>query len=70
MQALSAADVISSAIERTGLLFGPFEWEKFLKLCIVAVFTFHGGRFQALGEILSSPPLPAPPPPVIELGTG
>jgi hypothetical protein len=40
MQALSATDAISPAVQRTrNLLFRPFEWGTFLKLCIVAIFT-------------------------------
>ena len=40
MQVLSATDAISPAVERTrNLLFRPFQWGTFLKLCVVAVFT-------------------------------
>lgn len=40
MQVLSAAQAISPAIERTrNLLFRPFRWGTFLKLCVVAVLT-------------------------------
>jgi hypothetical protein len=40
MQAISATDAITSAIGRTkDLLFRPFQWGSFLKLCAVAVFT-------------------------------
>ena len=40
MQVLSATDAISPAVARTrNLLFRPFEWKTFLKLCIVAIFT-------------------------------
>jgi MFS family permease len=40
MIALSAADAISPAIERTKrFLFHPFEWGTYLKLCAVAVLT-------------------------------
>ena len=40
MQLLSATQAISPAVERTrDLLFRPFQWGTFLKLCAVAVFT-------------------------------
>jgi multisubunit Na+/H+ antiporter MnhC subunit len=40
MQPLSATQAISPAVERTrDLLFRPFQWGTFLKLCAVAVFT-------------------------------
>ena len=40
MQVLSATQAISPAVERTrALLFRPFEWETFIKLCAVAVLT-------------------------------
>lgn len=48
MQVLSAAQAISPAINRTRhLLFSPFKWTTFLKLCAVAVFTEgFGGNFS------------------------
>ena len=48
MQVLSAAQAVSPAIERTRrLLFQPFRWGTFLKLCAVAVFTEgFGGNFN------------------------
>jgi hypothetical protein len=40
MNALSAADAISPAIERTKrYLFRPFQWGPYLKICTVALFT-------------------------------
>jgi hypothetical protein len=40
MQVLSATDALSPAVERTkSLLFRPFRWGTFLKLCAVAIFT-------------------------------
>jgi hypothetical protein len=47
MPAISAADAISPAIERTKkFLFNPFEWGTYLKLCLVAVVTEGlGGNF-------------------------
>ncbi len=40
MYALSAADAISPAIQRTKtFLFKPFKWSTYLKLCLVAVIT-------------------------------
>lgn len=40
MYALSAADAISPAIQRTKIfLFRPFKWGTFLKLCLVAMLT-------------------------------
>jgi hypothetical protein len=48
MQVLSAAQALSPAIERTRrLLFQPFRWGTFLKLCAIAVFTEgFGGNFN------------------------
>jgi VIT1/CCC1 family predicted Fe2+/Mn2+ transporter len=40
MNALSAADAISPAIDRTKrYLFRPFEWGPYLKVCTVAILT-------------------------------
>src|SRR5579862_6558607 len=40
MNALSAADAISPAIERTKrYLFRPFQWGPYLKICLVALVT-------------------------------
>ncbi len=48
MQVLSATQAISPAINRTRhLLFSPFKWTTFLKICAVAVFTEgFGGNFS------------------------
>lgn len=48
MPALSAADAISPAIERTkNLLFRPFRWGTYLKLCVIALLTEGGsGNFN------------------------
>jgi hypothetical protein len=44
MYAISAADCISPAMERTRtLLFRPFSWGTYLKLCLVATITGGGG---------------------------
>jgi len=49
MQAFSATQALSPAIERTkSLLFQPFRWGTYLKLCAVAVFTEElGGNFNS-----------------------
>ncbi len=49
MYAISAADCISPAIERTRtLLFRPFSWGTYLKLCLVATITGGmGGNFSS-----------------------
>jgi hypothetical protein len=40
MFALSAADAISPAVQRTRMfLFRPFRWGTYLKLCLVALIT-------------------------------
>jgi hypothetical protein len=67
MQAYSAADLISPAIQRTRLfLFHPFRWSTFLKLCLVSVLTegfsgnFNvpsGGHSHASGST-TSPSIP------------
>jgi hypothetical protein len=67
MQAYSAADLISPAIQRTRwFLFHPFRWSTFLKLCLVSVLTegfsgnFNfpgGGRSHASGST-TSPAVP------------
>jgi len=48
MPAFSAADAVSPAIERTkNLLFRPFRWGTYLKLCVVALLTEGGsGNFN------------------------
>jgi hypothetical protein len=51
MYVLSAPESIAPAIERTrSLLFRPFRWSSFLKLCAVAVFTegYSSGNFNSL----------------------
>lgn len=60
MYALSAAQALSPAIERTRrLLFSPFRWGTFLKLCAVAVFTEgFGGNFNFSGPSHSSSHIP------------
>jgi len=60
MLVLSAAEALSPAIERTRrLLFSPFRWGTFLKLCAVAVFTEgFGGNFNLSGPS-HSPHTPA-----------
>lgn len=57
MIVLSAAQALSPAIDRTRhLLFSPFRWGTFLKLCAVAVFTEgFGGNFNFSGPNHSSP---------------
>ncbi len=48
MSALSAADAIAPAIQRTRMfLFQPFRWGTFLKLCLVAVVTEGLGNFRS-----------------------
>jgi len=49
MHAISAADAISPAIQRTrNFLFRPFQWSTFLKLCLVALLTEgFGNNFQS-----------------------
>ena len=49
MYAISAADCISPAMDRTRtLLFRPFNWGTYLKLCLVAVITESmGGNFNS-----------------------
>jgi hypothetical protein len=48
MQALSSADAIAPAIQRTtGFLFRPFRWGTFLKLCLVALVTEGLGNFHS-----------------------
>jgi len=51
MQAYSAADLISPAIQRTRwFLFHPFRWSTYLKLCLVSVLTEgFSGNFNAPG---------------------
>jgi hypothetical protein len=51
MQAYSAADLISPAIQRTRwFLFHPFRWSTFLKLCLVSVLTEgFSGNFNVPG---------------------
>jgi hypothetical protein len=60
----SAAQAISPAIERTRrLLFSPFQWGTFLKLCAIAVFTegFGGNyNFSNLGHSSSHPAASSP----------
>ncbi len=48
MRVLSASEALSPAVERTkDLLFRPFQWGTFIKLCAVAVFTEGGtGNFN------------------------
>jgi hypothetical protein len=50
MRAFSAAQALSPAVERTkDLLFRPFRWATFLKLCAVALFTEgSSGNFNSL----------------------
>ena len=75
MQVLSAADAISPAIQRTkSLLFQPFRWGTFLKLCAVGVLTEgfssnsnstfrnHGssGTADAMGSVHAIPGFQAP----------
>jgi hypothetical protein len=49
MRAISAADSVSPAIQRTrDLLFRPFKWGTYLKLCLVAIIT------EGLGSNLRS----------------
>jgi hypothetical protein len=52
MPALSAADAISPAIQRTRtFLFRPFRWETYLKLCLVALLTEgFGSNFSSSGS--------------------
>ena len=48
MYALSAADAIAPAIQRTRIfLFRPFRWGTFLKLCLVALVTEGLGNFRS-----------------------
>ncbi len=56
MIVFSATEALSPAIERTRrLLFAPFRWGTFLKLCAVAVFTEgFGGNFNFSGPSHSS----------------
>jgi len=72
MQVFTATQAISPAINRTkSLLFEPFRWGTFLKLCAVAVFTegfsknFNFsqrgfGGFPEHGHVPTIPPLPHP----------
>lgn len=64
MIAFSATEALSPAIERTRrLLFSPFRWGTFLKLCAVAVFTEgFGGNFNFSSPSHSSPKPPASSP--------
>lgn len=56
MQALSAADAIAPAIQRTtAFLFRPFRWGTFLKLCLVALVTEGLGNFRSSGGGGGSP---------------
>ena len=52
MRVLSATEALSPAVERTrDLLFRPFRWGTFLKLCAVAIFTEGGsGNFNYSGH--------------------
>lgn len=65
MRALSAADSVSPAIQRTReFLFRPFTWKTYLKLCLVGMITegfsfrsSHGGGRQPSGRgPIMSPP--------------
>lgn len=67
MQFLSAAEAISPALNRTAsLLFRPFRWGSYLKLCAVAVLT-EGmtGNFQGHGGTAGGHPMPGAIPHVI-----
>ena len=56
MYALSAADAVVPAIERTrSFLFRPFRWSTFLKLCLVAFLTEGLGNFRSSRTQGSSP---------------
>jgi hypothetical protein len=56
MYALSAADAIGHAIQRTRVfLFRPFRWGTFLKLCLVALITEGLGNFRSSGHPGSTP---------------
>lgn len=51
MYAISAADAIAPAIQRTRtLLFRPFKWSTFLKLSLVALVTEGLGNFRSSGH--------------------
>ena len=67
MQAYSAADLISPAIQRTRwFLFHPFRWSTFLKLCLVSVltegfssnFNFPSGSHSHASSSGTSPSIP------------
>ncbi|HUN86272.1 MAG TPA: hypothetical protein VMU48_17975 [Terracidiphilus sp.] len=71
MRAISAADAISLAVDRTReILFRPFNWATYLKLGLVAILTegisgnlnssSHGGKVPEHGSI-GSPHLSLPP---------
>ena len=66
MQAYSAADLISPAIQRTRwFLFHPFRWSTFLKLCLVSVLTEgFSGNFNTPGGSHSHRPGPSTSPSV------
>jgi hypothetical protein len=66
MRAISAADAVSPAIQRTReFLFRPFNWGTYLKLGLVAIITegfggnlrssTHGGESQGHGPMVHSP---------------
>ncbi len=57
MRVLSATEALSPAAERTrDLLFRPFRWGTFLKLCAVAIFTEGGsGSFNYSGHGSTTP---------------
>lgn len=51
MYALSAADAIGPALQRTrNFLFRPFRWGTFFKLCLVALLTEGLGNFHSSGN--------------------
>lgn len=64
MIVFSATQALAPAIERTRrLLFNPFRWGTFLKLCAVAVFTEgFGGNFNFSSPSHSTPKPTAPSP--------
>lgn len=77
MQYLSAAQAISPALNRTSsLLFRPFRWGTFLKLCLVAVITegmtgnfngSHGNTHYGTGSPSFHAPVQALPPGLIPI---
>jgi hypothetical protein len=71
MRAISAADSVSLAIQRTReFLFRPFNWGTYLKLCLVAIITeglgsnmhssSHSGQPGVHGPVFTSPSLLVP----------